>query len=155
MKLSEPYQERPIRPLGTWEPEGWRLKVYGIAYEAKRPSDDLVKWAKRVASRRLPVPAVTEDRYGVGFLGVHAGRGENLVFLDWWAAENELHHHVWTGPAADPTVLSRASEGAAVACVWDLAVLSHEREAWIEHVLDNPDGPDLEAYMADRLDALV
>ena len=33
-------------------------------------------------------------------------------------------------------------------CVWELAVVDFERRAWIEDVLANPDGPDLERYLA-------
>ena len=32
----------------------------------------------------------------------------------------------------------------------DLAVIGHERNAWLHHVLANPHGPDVEAYLADR-----
>jgi hypothetical protein len=32
---------------------------------------------------------------GVGFLGVHGGRGADFVCIDWWAEENESHHHVY------------------------------------------------------------
>ncbi len=31
-KLVEPYQKRPIRFLESWEQDGWRLKVYSLAY---------------------------------------------------------------------------------------------------------------------------
>jgi hypothetical protein len=37
--------------------------------------------------------------YHLGFLGVHDGRTSNFVFLDYWAEENELHHHVFVSPA--------------------------------------------------------
>jgi hypothetical protein len=40
-------------------------------------------------------------------------------------------------------------------CIWELYVMSFERHAWIAHVLTNPDGPDLDAYLTSRLDADV
>jgi hypothetical protein len=36
-----------------------------------------------------------------------------------------------------------------VGCVWELAVLEHERAAWVRHML-TPAEPDLAAYLADR-----
>ena len=33
-------------------------------------------------------------------------------------------------------------------CVWELGVVEFERRAWIETVIGNPDGPDIDAYMA-------
>jgi hypothetical protein len=41
-----------------------------------------------------------------------------------------------------------------IACVWDLSIVAHEREAWIRHVLA-ADVPDLNAYLDDQLDAEV
>ena len=67
--LQEPYDPRPIRFLELWETGGWRMKVYGIAYRSRRPSEDLVRAAKDVAEQRLPRSAEGEGRYGVGFIG--------------------------------------------------------------------------------------
>ncbi len=41
----------------------------------------------------------------------------------------------------------RAGFPSPVACVWDLAVMAFEREAWIEFVL-KPAEPDIDAYLA-------
>lgn len=46
--------------------------------------------------------ASTEGCYGVGFLGVHDGRGADFVFIDWWAEENELHHHLYMASHNQP-----------------------------------------------------
>jgi hypothetical protein len=37
------------------------------------------------------------------------------------------------------------------ACTWDLAVVCFERQAWLDAVLTNPDGPDLERYLQVQL----
>ena len=36
-----------------------------------------------------------------------------------------------------------------IACVWDLSVIAHEREAWIRHMLAKPSGVDAEGYLGD------
>lgn len=82
--------------------EWWRLKVYGIAYQGEYPRARLIEIAKALASERLPLLAGTEGCYGVGFLGVHDGRGADVVFIDWWAEENELHHHVYMSSHSQP-----------------------------------------------------
>jgi hypothetical protein len=155
MRLAETYAPRPIRPLGTLEHDGWRLKVYGIAYSGETPSTGLTTAAARIATQQLPFPAVFDGRYGVGFLGVHAGRGADFVFVDWWEDENELHHHVFVAPAGELEAFEEKTSTGLAACVWDLAVICFERRAWLETVLANPAGPDLEGYMARRLDAAV
>ena len=42
-----------------------------------------------------------------------------------------------------------------IACAWDLAVVAHERERWVEHVLARDGGPDVGAYLAAWLHADV
>jgi hypothetical protein len=155
VRLAEPYAPRPVRPLGTFEHDGWRLKVYGIAYRGAAPSAELLGAAQGIAAQTLPFPATFDGRYGVGFLGVHAGRGHDFVFVDWWEDENELHHHVFVAPSAEPDAFRDVTATGLSACVWDLSVICFERQAWLETVLTDPDGPDIEAYLGRRLDAVV
>ena len=68
IELREPYEKRPIRFLEEWRHEGWRLKVYGIAYRREGPRAELVEASKRLAREKLPRPAGGVGRYGVGFL---------------------------------------------------------------------------------------
>jgi hypothetical protein len=149
--IKEPYKPRPIRFLELWEVSGWRLKVYGIAYQGQRPRPELVAAAKRIAQRRLSQVAA-DNHYGVGFLGIHDGETANFVFVDWWADENELHHHVYVSPVDHPDKLEYMTPTGLVACVWDLRVMSFERQAWLDTVLKNPRGPDLDAYLERQLD---
>ena len=151
IELREPYRPRAIRFLEEWRDANWRLKVYGIAYRDERPRTELIETAKRLARERLPQPAVNESRYGVGFLGVHDGRGANFIFVDWWADENELHHHVYSSASDELENLHDITPTGLSACVWDLRVQAFEREAWLEEVLQNRNGAGVEGYMARRL----
>ena len=100
-KPIEPYQTRPIRFLELYEAEGWRLKLYGICSDAPLPRPGLIATMKRLALNRLPYPADGGDRYGVGFAGVHQGRGATYVFADWWAEENEIRHFNFHAPPGE------------------------------------------------------
>lgn len=155
VRLAEPYATRSVRFLDLLAFDGWRLKLYGIAYRAERPEQALVDAAVAAARRALPRPAVSDDRYGVGFVGAHDGRGGNFVFVDWWAEEDELHHHTWRSRNEQPGSLRPTGPDDLAACAWDLAVIGHERTAWVRHVLARADGPDVDAYLDDRLDAEV
>lgn len=150
MRLQEPYKTRPIRFIELWQEAAWKLKVYGIAYQRPLPRPELIEAAKRVA-RPYFLPANGHTHYGVGFLGVHDGRGANFVFVDYWADENELHHHVYVSPSDKPELLEYVTPTGLVACVWDLRVMWFEREAWVETVLANPTGPDIEKYLSCQL----
>jgi hypothetical protein len=151
VRLAEPYATRSIRCLDLLTLVGWRLKLYGIAYRGGRPVQALVDAAVAAAQERLPRPAVADDRYGVGFVGAHDGRGANFVFVDWWEHEDELHHHAWLSSKGEPRRLHATGPDDFTACAWDLAVIGHERAAWVRHVLTRAQGPDLDAFLADRL----
>lgn len=150
MKLQEPYEARAVRFLEEWVDDGWRVKLYGIAYRRERPREELIETAKRLARERLPSPAQTQNRYGVGFVGIHDGRGANFIFIDWWADENELHQHVYAAPSAELENLEYITPSGLSACVWDLRVQAFERDAWVTEVLAARE-PNLEAYMQRRL----
>jgi hypothetical protein len=148
IKLQESYQSRPIRCLELWEHNGWRMKLYDIAYNRAKPRAELILIAKELAKQVLP--PVDDQHYGVGYIGVHDGRGANFIFIDFWSDENELNHRVFIGASDKPTKLARATFEQPTACVWDLRVMAYEREAWMDCVLTNPK-PDLEAYLRRQL----
>jgi hypothetical protein len=150
-----PYAPRPVRFLDLWSMHGYRLKVYGIAHARPLPRPELVEAARIVVARHLRERPTRQDSYGVGFVGIHDGRGENQVFLDRWVNENELLHHYYVSTPDDPAALAAAAnpDDHNSVCVWDLGLQAFEREAWLKHVLRNPDGADLEGYLAARLNA--
>ena len=145
------YAPRAVRPMGVQKFRGWTVKVYGIAYKGGEPRGELVEAALEAARSTLPSPAVTDDRYGLGFLGIHDGRDSNFVFVSWWQNENELQHRVFFSTPERPRQLRPATTEDPIACVWDLSLIAHEREAWIRHMLADPSGPDAKAYLADAL----
>lgn len=149
IKLQESYKKRPIRYIELFEHSGWKLKVYGISYNRELPRPALLSAAKNVAMAKLP--EIQGSIYGVGYLGVHDGRGVNFVFLDWWEDENELHHHVYISPTDKPELLEEKTHTGVSACVWDLRVMCFERRAWLENVLANEHGPDVNGYLAVHL----
>jgi hypothetical protein len=144
--LAEPYQPRPVEPLGIWHLHGWSLKAYGIAYRgAPRPA--LVAAARGAAIGALAAVSPRHVTYGVGFVGIHEGRTETQVFLDLWANENELLHTTWVAPLDQPEGLRPAPADQCAVCVWDLGLQAFERQAWMDHVLCNPHGPSVESYL--------
>lgn len=152
LDLLTPYQSRPVRFIDLWTVDGWRLKVYGISGRQASPPPAFVVAVKDHASGLLPRPAQTPDRYGVGFVGAHEGRDGSLYgFVDWWENENELRHHGLVAPGERPHDLEPVEPEGTRACVWDLAVIAFERQAWVDSVLANPEGAHLDRYLAARL----
>lgn len=150
-----PYQPRPIRFLNLWQVNGWRIKLYGIACARPLPQPQLVAAAQRVATQHLGSLPCDLHHYNIGFLGVHEGRTANFVFLDFWADENELHHHVFVSPTENPDALTCVTATGLSACVWDLRLQAFERDAWVAHILQQSAAPDFEGYLATTLNTDV
>ena len=152
IELSGPYRPRPIRFLEVAELDGWRMKVYGITVRGERPNAAVVEAGKRIARERLPQPPFAPpDRYGVGVLIIHEGREGPFVLVDWWTGENMIQHHAYMAPWTAPDAFEYISPTGISVCVWELRVQAFERQAWIDCVLANPAGPDLDAYLARQL----
>ncbi len=151
MNIQSVYQKRAIRFLELVQQDNWTLKVYGISATGEFPAAQIVSAAKALAFQRLPQPAITDNCYGAAFLIVHQGADANWILLDWWVDECILQHHVYTSPLDDPQTLRYISPTGILACVWELAVHSFERQAWIDTVLANPAGPNPDAYFAAQL----
>lgn len=153
LEPGEPYRPRETSSLGIVELEEWRFKLYGI-HAPDRPAPDF-GWApavRELARARLEEPGGHPERYGVGFAIIHHGREANFVLIDWWVGENMLENHVHVSSLDDPRAFAHVTATGLAACVWELRVMAHEREAWIETVLANPRGPDLDAYLERSLE---
>lgn len=150
--LRGPHLPRPIRFRGLHDVAGWQIKLYGIATPGSEPRAALVDAAVAAAARALPQPPEAADRYGVGFVVVHDAADFGFALVDWWYGEHELHHRLLSSRLDEPAAL-RPHFNAAIGCVWELAVVDFERRAWLEHVLANPAGPDIVAYLGARFEA--
>ncbi|MDZ8119499.1 hypothetical protein [Pontiella agarivorans] len=155
MKLSEAYRPRPIRFLDHWEIGEWRLKAYSITYTEAPLDSILVKAARHVITERLKKSASGTKHYGVGFAGIHQGKTGNFVFVDWWADENELNHHVYVSRSDCPSELEYMTPTGLAACTWDLYLIGHERRAWVEFVLMQASNPDLAGYLMATMNAKI
>jgi hypothetical protein len=150
----EAYRPRHVRFVRREGVEGWQLKLYGIALNGKEPDPDFVEATRDLASVVLPQPPVADDRYGVAFATAHDATSVYIALVYWWKSENELHQRIYVSPKSSPPAFEPV-EHQPTGCVWELEIVDFERRAWIEDVLANPDGPDLERYLTRHTDADV
>jgi hypothetical protein len=151
-ELAAPHEPRPIRFLRRERAGAWRLKLYGIALPGREVRGELAEATMELAPSVFPSPARDEGRYGVGYVTVHDSATFGLALYYWWQSANECHYRAYGSPLDDPTALTKIDDPG-VGCVWELAVVDFESRAWLRHVLDNPDGPDLERYLDDHFAA--
>jgi len=153
-RMGGPYQPRPVRFIRLERRGDWRLKVYGIATPGRVPRAEFVTAAVNLADVALPEPAVSDERYGVGVVIAHDSATYCFALLYWWQSANELHQRAYAAPLDRPHALTKLADPAA-GCVWELSVLDFERRAWIEDVLANPHGPDIDRYLSRQFNADV
>jgi L-amino acid N-acyltransferase YncA len=151
-----PYRKRRVRPLPPLEFDDWRLKVYGITTNGAHLDQSLVDVARAAAQRILPDPGFfPPHRYGIGFVIVHAGVDADFVEVWWWGMQNELSVRVLTSPPGQIQCLTeRTNTDGSVACIWDLAVVWAEREAWTRHVMRGEEA-DFAAYLAASIEGEI
>ena len=147
-----PAKTRPLRPPGG----GGRLAAQALRHRRERPgaATRLRRGHARPCRVGPPQPPVADDRYGAAFATAHDARSIGIALIYWWQSENELHQRIYVSPKDDPTAFTRVDDQPA-GCVWELAIVDFERRAWIEDILSNPSGADLERYLGRRLDADV
>ena len=147
---STPYVPRPVRPLDPLTFGGWRVKVYGISVKGEFPRADIVGAARELAVAELSRPRDDFADHGHAVLIAHEASDGNFALLSWWIDENMLRHRVFYAPPDRPLSFEDFSHTDIAVCVWELMALTAERNAWVEKVLANPAGPDLDAYWAFR-----
>ena len=149
-----PYRPRHLRFIRRQDLGDWRIKVYAIATFGRAARSELVEPAVTLAARTLPQPAVSEERPGIGFVIAHDAASVCFGLIYWWQSANELHQRVFVSPLADPGNFQRL-ENPGAGCVWELGIIDFERRAWLEDVLANPAGPDVDCYLSRTLNADV
>lgn len=149
-----PYETRPLRFMRREDLGDWRIKLYSIALNGREPRPELVDAALDLAPTVFPEPAVSDERHGVGFVIVHDAATAGILIYYWWQSENELHQRIYVSPLDDPRALTQV-QNQPTGCVWELGIVDFERRAWIEDVLANPAGPDLDLYLTRSTNADV
>lgn len=127
------------------------MKLYGIASDSEFPRTELLAAAKKIAATELA--KFEPNDFYLGFIGAHDGRNAAFIFVDFWGNENELFHRVFLSRGDKVADLAPANDSDPSVCVWDLALQSFERAAWIKHVLLKADAPDFAGYLSDRMNS--
>jgi hypothetical protein len=129
-----------VTAYGVETINGRPTKVYGLAVEG-RPSDELVTAARALARDVLPAGQAT----AVAFVIAYEARPACFVLVYWWATSVDLCLQYYRSPLNRPAELEPLPENSA-GCVWELALVEHERSTWVRHLL-GAESPSLEAYL--------
>jgi len=136
------YRPRAVRTLDGWRVGGLRLKLYHIG--AVPPADGLLADA-RAETARIEAEAAREGgAAGLGFAVIHEGEAGVWLLMDWWAHGDILCQRL---SFSDGGGFAPVEPRPLVACVWELPILCHERDAWVRHMMSDPASP--QGYLDD------
>ena len=130
------YQTRSIRFLGLEKHEEWTIKVYSISSKNEYADQNLITTAKANLPQWLEKASINSlPNYQVATLIIHEGREACFAIVSWWVDENMLQLFAYSSSAANPHQFQLISDKGVVSCVWEMAILWFERNAWVEEVL--------------------
>ncbi|MEU9705951.1 hypothetical protein [Streptomyces sp. NPDC047981] len=134
MVLAEGHHARTARAWGAREAGGQLVKVYAIEAPGRTVGEAELAPALRIAADQLALGR-RSGALGLAVLILHAGGDGDYVLVHSWIEGHMSELAIWTGPAGRPEELRPGRAGLAP-CVWEAAVLAHEREAFVRQVLD-------------------
>ncbi|MEV5969131.1 hypothetical protein [Streptomyces sp. NPDC051921] len=152
MALADDHHARTARPLGSRRLAGHVLKPYGLEAPGRTVGEAELAPVLHLAADHLALGR-HRGSLGLAVLVAHAGGDGDYVLVHSWIEGHMSDLAIWTGPAARPAELRPGRAGLAP-CVWEAAILSHEREAFVRHVLDGT-GPAERRVAAWAADALA
>ena len=144
----KPYRVRPTRMIGVRECNGWQFKLYEITAEGEAIPTAIMDAALAFIEENVVWPYEVADRFG--FAIVHIGDEGVWALAHVWT-NDILRQFVFRAPVDQPEHFSASPLPGFNACVWELEVTKHERDAWVRHVMSTPQQPDFDAYLRDGL----
>lgn len=149
LDLADGYHSRLTRSLGSEELAGHLVKSYAIEAPGRTLAPALHQAARGLATAQLALDRAAGG-LGLGCLLVHCGGDGDYVLVLSWIEGYMSRLAIFNGPADRPGQLRPAPAGLAP-CVWEAAVLAHERDAFVQRVLrdGSPLAERLQAWAAD------
>lgn len=123
-----------MRSLGSHAVAGHVVKAYLMEAPGRVVTEQDARAALRIGADHL-ASAYLRGSLWLSVLLLHAGGDGDYVLVHTWIESYMFDLAVFTGPTGDIDALRPGRTGLAP-CVWEAAVLAHERDAFSRHVLD-------------------
>lgn len=144
--MTEVWSPRQVEPLGRVHAAGLDLKAYGILVDSSRAlGHELTDAAHAVLDAGAGEVAET-DHQGLGFTILHRGEEGIWLLLHWWLKGSILGQLLWRADLAGHPEFQRRDRPL-MACVWELALIDHERRCWTHTMMTVKPNPA--AYLDD------
>ena len=145
MAPAAPYKDRRTWLIEVADIANLKMKIYGMVGAGKEIQSPSVKAAKSFIEASVDFGSKPK----FGFIVIHHGEEALWLLVDWWI-EDILHQSLFFAPIDDIENFQKPGNHE-MACVWELLVTSHERDAWVKHTMMDPANADFEAWLSDVL----
>ena len=150
--MFQPYKPRQISFLENEQCGAWTVKVYTITHLSDFSSTEALKAAYHKLPQWLQEAEVSEwPVYNMAFLVLHEGRDGVWALLNWWTGGEMLRTLTYYTGLEGTIDFQHAPKVGSMACVWEMQVIQHEREAWMQHVLKQAENPNFKGYITDLI----
>jgi hypothetical protein len=125
------FSPRLTQPLGVEVLGGWSLKWYAINVDPAPIEERVLHAAMRHVATTVPEADVDP---ALGFVIVHRGLEAVWLLTALWRLDI-LYQRTYRAPLTEPADYEEVGPGGPTACVWELVVHAHERDALVAHLL--------------------
>lgn len=144
--LVEIYHPRAFSDHGVWNIGPLEFKVYGLLAKNKSVSAEMTAKAKHfIQNDVLGRVEKMGDSNDLGFVIIHPGDLGVSISVHWWAQGSVLCQHNYRQLYGSTEPMDTTTRPV-VACVWELALINAEQEAWRKTMMGA--APDRAAYLA-------
>lgn len=137
-----------VTPGETIEPSGAALKWYAVQPEDQPVPNEITRLARSYLFK------TALEATGLGFVILHrCGNDFYFLIVCTWRGSNEIWETVFykDGDAMDDFALfAREKSHKPTFCVWELAPVWHEQQAWVRFLKSARDEAAAQAWLGDR-----
>ena len=154
ISIKSSYKPRHIKFIEIFECNVWQLKMYSITmHQALVSKAHLTEVKANIATWLQKSETTSLINYQLGTVIIHEGKEGCFAIINWWIDENMLQQFVYL--KQENSAFELYSNNGIITCVWEMAVLWHERNAWVYHILKNNTLPNVNAYLLDQLNTVL
>lgn len=134
----------------------WKVKAYTISKNINFQAD--VTYAhvlKKLPDWLNQFNSFDASHENIAFLIVHEGTEGVFSLINTWVGKNMLQTHIFISKFDTPTSFEKISGDGLFACIWELEVINHEKDSWVNHILKKQENPDYQSYLEDTFSVTI
>jgi hypothetical protein len=150
------HHDRQVEPREPLIVPSGVLKWYNV-FDPGNPLFEGLENDSRQFVERFLATGVADLHYGMGLVVLHHSTANDFLFIGSWRGHQEYWQSVFIRNAnsQDPWTPIEHGPISPVFCVWEMAPIWHERNAWVTYLKSNRTIEDRRAWLADRLSAIM